>query len=344
MPSPTRCLTAGDAISFVRNRAVRRPSGPPLVGFELEWLTSPSDDPARRVTPAELHAALDGVLLPCGGTTSIEPGGQIELSTVALPSLSAALDAATTDAAVLRGALASAGIDTSCEAVDTRRAPLRVVTAPRYVAMEAYFDAFGTHGRTMMCNTASIQVNVDPGGDPCTAWRAASAAAPLLPDLFGPSILEPNRRSIWANIDPTRTAPVGGDDPGEAWARYALAARVMFVRSGTERCTPVLDGMTFADWIADGHQSGWPTMDDLAEHLTTLFPPVRPRGFLELRTIDTMPDDCWPLTVAVAAAIVLDEHAAYEVAAAGASLDCDGLFAAARPALARLGLEPALCP
>ena len=343
MPSPTRCLTAGDAISFVRDRAVRRPSGPPRVGFELEWLTHPSDDPLRRVTPAELEAALEGVDLPCGGTTSIEPGGQIELSTVALPSLAAALDAATTDAAVLRGALASAGIVTTDDAVDAVRVPQRVVTAPRYVAMEAYFDSFSAHGRTMMCNTASIQVNVDPGGDPCTAWRAASLAAALLPDLFGRTRTEPNRRSIWASIDPTRTAPVIGDDPGDAWAQYALAARVMFVREEPEQCTPVLDGMTFASWIATGHQSGWPTIDDLAEHLTTLFPPVRPRGFLELRTIDAMPDDRWPLAAAVAAAIVLDNQAAREVAAAGASLDCEALLGAARPALARLGLEPALC-
>jgi glutamate--cysteine ligase len=314
-----------------------------LVGFELEWLTYPSDDPVRRVTTDELRAALDEVRLPCGGTTSIEPGGQIELSTAAVPSLSAALDAALTDAAVLRGALASAGIETSSDAVDCVRAPLRVVTAPRYVAMEAYFDAFGAHGRTMMCNTASIQVNADPGGDPCTAWRAAAAAAPLLPHLLGPSPTEPSRRTIWAGIDPTRTAPVVGDDPGEAWAHAALAARVMFVRDGAECCTPVLDGMTFGEWVAHGHPAGWPTVDDLAEHLTTLFPPVRPRGFLELRTIDAMSDDRWPLVAAVAAAIVLDDQAASEVAAAGASLDCDALLASARPALARLGLEPALC-
>jgi glutamate--cysteine ligase len=344
VPSPTRCLTAGDAISFVRDRAVRRPSGPPLVGFELEWLTHPSDHPDRRVTPADLQAALQGVHLPCGGSTSIEPGGQIELSSVAVPSLSDALDAAITDAAVLRGALASAGIVTGDDALDTVRAPERVVSAPRYVAMEAYFDSFGAHGRTMMCNTASIQVNVDPGGEPCTAWRAASAAAAVLPALFGHPLIEPNRQSIWAGIDPTRTAPVGGNDPGEAWARYALAARVMFVRTGADVCTPVLDGMTFASWIADGHQSGWPTIDDLAEHLTTLFPPVRPRGFLELRTIDAMPDDRWPLAAAVAAAIVLDDRAACEVADAGGSLDAEALLSAARPALARLGLERALCP
>ena len=41
---------------------------------------------------------------------------------------------------------------------------------------------------------------------------------------------------------------------------------------------PVLEPLTFADWIEHGHELGWPTLDDLEYHLTTLFPPVRPRG------------------------------------------------------------------
>ncbi|MEY2570106.1 MAG: glutamate--cysteine ligase, partial [Acidimicrobiaceae bacterium] len=87
MPSPSRNLTAGDAFSIVRDRALARPSGPPKVGFELEWLTHPIDDPARRVTPTDLADALVGTSLPCGSTTSIEPGGQIELASAPSPSL-----------------------------------------------------------------------------------------------------------------------------------------------------------------------------------------------------------------------------------------------------------------
>ena len=52
----------------------------------------------------------------------------------------------------------------------------------------------------------------------------------------------------------------------------------------------MLAPLTFAEWIEDGHELGWPTLDDLDYHLTTLFPPVRPRGWLELRMIDALPD------------------------------------------------------
>ena len=304
MPSPSRCLTAGDAFSIVRDRAGSRPPSNPKVGFELEWLTHPIDDPQRRVTPDVFAAALASTTLPCGSSTSIEPGGQIELSTAPSASISAALDAALLDAKVLRDALRAAGIATVAAPIDERPAT-RVVDAPRYRAMEAYFDAFGPEGRTMMCNTASLQVNVDPVGDARTAWHAVNLAAALLGDG--------RRRGVWSAIDPTRTAAVAGDDIGDAWATYALAARVMFIRTDADTCTPVLDGTTLSDWLEHGHALGWPTVDDVLEHLTTLFPPVRPRGFFEVRTLDAQEDDCWPTLAAAVATIALDPMAACEL-------------------------------
>ena len=68
--------------------------------------------------------------------------------------------------------------------------------------------------------------------------------------------------------------------------------------------------MTFAEWVSDGHDAGWPTVDDLAYHLTTLFPPVRPRGWLELRMIDALPEEWWPVAVAVTTALLDDPVAA----------------------------------
>lgn len=47
--------------------------------------------------------------------------------------------------------------------------------------------------------------------------------------------------------------------------------------------------MTFAEWFEKGHLLGWPTIEDFRYHLTTLFPPVRPRGWVELRVLDTLP-------------------------------------------------------
>ena len=121
---------------------------------------------------------------------------------------------------VLRDALDDADIILEGSGLDRLRPPERVVDAGRYRAMETYFDALGPQGRTMMCNSASLQVNIDVDGDPADAWRAASLAAPLVAEFFNaPS---PNRMDVWSGIDRTRAAPVAGDDPASAWATYAL--------------------------------------------------------------------------------------------------------------------------
>ena len=67
--------------------------------------------------------------------------------------------------------------------------------------------------------------------------------------------------------------------PVDAWSAYALDARVMLIRVDDDRCVPdhrAADAS--AQWLTEGHELGWPTADDLAYHLTTLFPPVRPQG------------------------------------------------------------------
>src|SRR5207247_12883 len=79
-----------------------------------------------------------------------------------------------------------------------------------------------------------------------------------------------------------------------------------FIRAGSDECIPILDGLTLAEWVEHGHALGWPTDADVLEHLTTLFPPVRPRGFLELRTIDSLGDAEWPAVAETAVSLLLD--------------------------------------
>jgi glutamate--cysteine ligase len=317
VPSPSRCLTAGDAFCFVRDLAVHEPTGAPRVGLELEWLTFPIPDHSGRVELIELNAALDPLhgALPCGSRVTVEPGGQVEVSTPPCASVADAIDAACADVGVVRGCLRSIGVEMVGAGLDRCRSPHRIVDSARYRAMEAYFDHGGPDGRTMMCNSASMQINVDFDGDVGDAWRAANIAASILGARF--SEPGPNRLDVWSRIDRTRTARVEGDNPGDAWAAYALAARVMFIRQSPDECVPVLDGTTLAEWIDRGHPLGWPTEADLTEHLTTLFPPVRPRGWLEIRTIDALDDDRWPVAAELAAAMVLDgpeRRAALELA------------------------------
>jgi glutamate--cysteine ligase len=74
-------------------------------------------------------------------------------------------------------------------------------------------------------------------------------------------------------------------------------------------------GLTFRRWIRR-REPGRPTRDDLDYHLTTLFPPVRPRGYLELRMVDAQPDDGWVVPLAVASALLDSPAIADDVLAA----------------------------
>ena len=86
----------------------------------------------------------------------------------------------------------------------------------------------------------------------------------------------------------------------------------MFIRRDTSRFVPILEPLTLRDWIANGHELGFPTLDDVSYHFTTLFPPVRPRGWLEMRMIDSLPDPWWRAAVAVATTLVCDDTAAVD--------------------------------
>jgi len=193
--------------------------------------------------------------------------------------------------------------------------------------MERYFDRLGRAGRTMMCNTAAIQVNVGLGApDQVTErWRLANELGPTLIACFAnspfdgglPSGWQSSRLRAWWALDPSRSRPVPCDvDPVAAWAAYALDAGVMFVHVDDELCLPVRGSMTFGEWLAGGHELGYPTEDDLRYHLTTLFPPVRPKGWLELRMFDALPSPMWQVAVAVAGVLLTDADAAPRIRAA----------------------------
>lgn len=312
-------------------RGDRGPVGSPLgahAGVEVEWLTVSLHNREIHIPLRDTRGAVAAAgTLPGGSRVTFEPGGQLELSSPAdLPM--AACQAVAEDAAHLRRHLADYGIALVGMGRDPLRPERRVLDSPRYVAMEAYFDSLGPEGesgRSMMCGTASVQANIDlgSGGEPQERWRQAHIVGPMLAAAFanspfqggGPSGWRSTRLAVWQALDPSRTAPVSQWAPGgEAWANYALGARVMLIRqdAGTEeeRFIPVTRAMSFGDWLARGHDAGFPDRGDLEYHLSTLFPPVRPRGWLELRMIDSLPDPWWRVPVLVATALVTDPEAA----------------------------------
>jgi glutamate--cysteine ligase len=322
-------------------------TGPPSkVGVELEWLVRDARDPAlpvpaKRTFPAVADLTAPAVLpdpaaLPSGSMLTTEPGGQLELSSAPASSLSECITAVRGEMTTLRQAVDRAGLRLQGYGYDPLRPPTRVLDLPRYAAMEEFFDRSGPWGRQMMCNTASVQVCLDAGQDTTATggyrwrWRLAHQLGPLLVGAFAnsplrqgkPSGWRSTRQEVWAHLDPGRTRPPpdGGRDPRDTYADYALDADLMLVRREGSPSWAAPPGLTFRGWLR-GQGERRPTADDLTYHLSTLFPPVRPRGHLELRMIDAQPgEDGWVVPAAVAWALFEDPEAADSAMAAAEPL------------------------
>lgn len=285
------------------------------VGLELEWFVT--DEAGRAVTDiARIRAALDADgPLPAGSRLTFEPGGQVEISTACADSGPEALGAADRDAAAVRARLARAGLRCVAVGVDAGGQRPRVLDEPRYRAMADYFARQGCAGATMMRNTASLQVNVGFADDVDAHWDYAHDLAPVLAAVFANSPLldgrptgwQSSRLATWLALDPARTAPVArpGAPAREAWTAYALDAPVMLVEHDAERPVPH-PAPSLREWI--GAERGTAlTAADVEYHLTTLFPPVRPRGWIELRVMDAIGDPWWPVAAAVACVALGDD-------------------------------------
>jgi glutamate--cysteine ligase len=303
------------------------------VGLEIESHCFDLAAPERRPTWDEISSVIADVgTLPGASLITVEPGGAVELSGPPADDIVSAITAMASDRAVLRSAFAEAGLGLVLLGADPLRPAKRINPGDRYRAMEQFFEASqtGAAGAAMMTSTASVQVNLEAG--PEAEWasrvRLAHALGPTMVAIAANSPLlggkftgwRSSRQWVWSQLDSARCGPVlgvDGEDPAGEWARYALKAPVMLVHPTPEMdAVPVTDWVPFADW-ADGRVllgDRRPTVADLDYHLTTLFPPVRPRRFLEIRYLDSVPDTDWP-ALAFTLATLLDDPGAAEIAA-----------------------------
>ncbi|WP_329586856.1 ergothioneine biosynthesis glutamate--cysteine ligase EgtA [Streptomyces sp. NBC_01005] len=304
-------------------------TGPPRkVGVELEWLIHDRDQPHVPVPHHRLDAAAGIVRgLPLSAGLTFEPGGQLELSSRPAASLMACIDATTTDLTAVRDALDGVGLVPVGFGVDPWHPPRRLLREPRYDAMEVSLDRSGPAGRAMMCTTASVQVCLDAGEEEPgplgygRRWQLSHLLGAVLVAAFAnssfrlgrPTPWRSARQSLWADLDPWRPlAPPGLLPPRDAWAAHVLDTPVMCIR---EEAGPwsVPERLTFREWIRTGAPRP-PVRADLDYHISTLFPPVRPRGHLELRMIDAQHGaDGWLVPLAVTTALFDDPEAAETV-------------------------------
>jgi len=343
-----------------RIRAICFKTGPPsAVGAELEWTLHHTAAPraplqadtVRRAlgphTPITLDPASPALPLPAGGRLTTEPGGQLEISSAPAVSASALHAAVGADLDHLTRRLAEAGLSLGEQGIDPHREPRRLLQTPRYAAMERVLDRHGPDGRVMMSSTAGLQVCLDagPAAQLATRWAAVNALGPPLIAAFANSRRHAGRDTGWASarmatwwaMDPRLTHPPGGpaDDPAAGWVRYALAAPLLCLRRDDGQWHPP-PGVTMRDWIG-GALPRRPTVADLDYHLGTLFPPVRPRGYLEIRYLDAQPGADWIVPVAVLTALLA------EPATTEAALDLATETAGRWLTASRLGLaDPAV--
>jgi glutamate--cysteine ligase len=346
-------LTAADPVEAARRHLAEttlRADAGGRVGLELEHHLVDLADPGRRPTWDDVTALQEQLgAMPAGSAVTFEPGGQIELSSPPAAGLVDAVAALRTDVTALRASLRVAGYGAAGLGSDLARAPRRINPHTRYRAMEQHFDALGFagSGMEMMTATAALQVNLDAG--PASGWQARlGLVRTMVPMLVAASSTSPwlggrtsgwhsMRQGTWQGIDHGRSDPVPLGDPLTAWATYALEAPVMLVRDG-EALAPVTERIPFAQWLRGAARGRPPfvrppTTADLDYHLTTLFPPVRPRGYLELRCLDALPDRWWPALAAITVTLVDDPVAADAAADLCASVT-DSWETAARHGLA----------
>ncbi|MFJ7134829.1 ergothioneine biosynthesis glutamate--cysteine ligase EgtA [Streptomyces fungicidicus] len=319
---PRTAVTEAEVEALVRGICFK--TGPPRrLGVEVEWLVHELRDPRLPVSPERLEAVYAALrTVPLRSALTVEPGGQLELSSPPAASLMECVGTVSADLDAVRAVLRRDGLAIVGLGHDPWHTPRRFLRAPRYDAMEACLDRTGPAGRAMMCTSASVQVCLDAGYEEpgplghVRRWWLAHQLGAVLVAAFANSPIAGGRPTGWLSTRQLRWAQIGTGraggpvldaDPRGAWARHVLDAPVMCVRRD-DGPWHVPDGLTFREWTRSPRP---PTRDDLDYHATTLFPPVRPRGHLELRMIDAQPgDDGWIVPLAVAAALFDDPEAA----------------------------------
>src|SRR6476619_4601016 len=237
------------------------------------------------------------------GNISLEPAGQFELSGAALDNLhqTCAEAARHLDQCKAVGERLGLGFLGTGMWPDKARSELPIMPKGRYAIMLNYMPKVGGLGLDMMLRTCTIQTNLDYSSeaDMVKKFRVALALQPVATALFASSPFtegKPNgylsfRSHIWEDTDPDRTGMlpfVFEDGFGyERYCDYALDVPMYFVFRDGKYIDAA--GMSFRDFL-DGKLPALPgekpTMADWTDHLSTAFPEVRLKSFLEMRGAD----------------------------------------------------------
>jgi glutamate--cysteine ligase len=241
-----------------------------------------------------------------GASVSLEPGGQFELSGAPLETIHETCSETGRHLACVKDVAGPMGVSFFGMgfAPFWTRGEMPKMPKPRYDIMRAYMPKVGSLGLDMMHRTCTVQVNLDfsSEADMVKKFRASLALQPIATALFANSALVEGKDSgwvswrgnIWTDTDPDRTGLldfVFEDGFGfERYADYILDVPMYFVRRNGKYIDAA--GLSFRDFMK-GRLSVLPgvppTLEDFEDHLSTAFPEVRLKRFLEMRGADSGP-------------------------------------------------------
>ncbi len=259
-----------------------------------------------------------------GGAISLEPGGQFELSGAAVETVHETCAELMAHLAQLREVARPLGIGFLGIGMSPKwtLAEMPVMPKGRYRIMTAYMPKVGRHGLDMMYRTCTVQTNLDfsSEADMVKKLRVGLALQPIATALFANSPFtegKPNgflsfRSQIWRDTDPDRTGMLPWVfEPGmgfERWVDYALDVPMYFVKRGDTYID--VAGQSFRTLLG-GQLEVIPgeraTLSDWANHLTTIFPEVRLKRYLEMRGADAGPWRRLPALPAFWVGLLYDE-------------------------------------
>ncbi len=263
---------------------------------------------------------------------TLEPGGQLEMSGRLCDSLHCAADELRDHVRELLAVGDELGVLFLGLGIVPKTPISRCPWMPktRYQFMRRIMQTTGTLGHRMMQQTATVQSNFDYSdeADALRKFRLSMALSPIFvavsansPIVDGrPSGYRSFRAHVWSDTDNARCGILPfafeTDSLFRAYTEYALDVPMYFI----ERKSALIPtgGMTFRRFLRDGHESHRATLGDWRLHLTTLFPEVRLKTYIELRSADSQPVDLMLGTPALAKGVLYDDDcldAAWEVVA-----------------------------
>jgi glutamate--cysteine ligase len=239
-----------------------------------------------------------------GGAISLEPGGQFELSGAPVESVHQTAGELFAHLAQVREVAGPLGIGFLGLGMTPNwtRSDMPVMPKGRYKIMTAYMPKVGTLGLDMMYRTCTVQTNHDFSSeqDMVMKMRVALALQPVATALFANSPFtegKPNgflsfRSEIWRDTDNARAGMLPWVfEPGmgfERYVDYALDVPMYFVKRGDRYIDT--SGKSFRDHLAGKLIAGErATISDWANHVSTIFPEVRLKRYIEMRGSDGGP-------------------------------------------------------